>query len=105
MPGYEPWLHRLFPPYTGGCIGFLHLNVETIKVSSLYGRVYRCGNLVPHRFLRFLPIREGVSPNQLVFSEDIMFPPYTGGCIGLEWKTQSYWRVSSLYGRVYRYVP
>ena len=52
----------VFPPYTGGCIGQLNLPYYDDSVSSLYGRVYRHCHLCGTGILRFLPIREGVSP-------------------------------------------
>ena len=93
-----------FPPYTGGCIDPLTINFFAISVSSLYGRVYRCGQRSVLYVASFLPIREGVSaavPKSLL---TYLFPPYTGGCIDDGTAYQKSDRVSSLYGRVYRFT-
>ena len=51
----------------------------------------------------FLPIREGVSKRTSSEPDYIKFPPYTGGCIEKEIPDGKAEKVSSLYGRVYRY--
>ena len=77
LPCYSP-----FPPYTGGCIGYLQSKHSCSLVSSLYGRVYLNLHGIRADQGCFLPIREGVSAALPVFVYRLS--------------------VSSLYGRVYR---
>ena len=94
--------HFSFPPYTGGCIGRLFWTVKLSMVSSLYGRVYQTDKLWNSFDMCFLPIREGVSRFSWIYSFQILFPPYTGGCIVNQNVLVGLQIVSSLYGRVYR---
>ena len=93
---------RLFPPYTGGCIGDILDHVRKIGVSSLYGRVYRLEAITVPSVPGFLPIREGVSLLDINQRMSKQFPPYTGGCIVRADGVHISGYVSSLYGRVYR---
>ena len=72
------------------------------KVSSLYGRVYRYDAAGVISAASFLPIREGVSLTVGLIKNYLEFPPYTGGCIAVLYRYCYIFRVSSLYGRVYR---
>ena len=66
----------------GGCIARLYLTDGTDSVSSLHGRVYRCGQ----RSVLYV----------------VLFPPYMGGCIECRYSKDYHYSVSSLHGRVYR---
>ena len=70
-----------FPPYMGGCIVPLQFLLLLIRVSSLYGRVYRVNETAEVKIGRFLPIWEGVSCLQIIDYQGITFSPYMGGCI------------------------
>ena len=91
-----------FPPCTGGCIGHEYVSGRQKWVSSLYGRVYRTNSMSMYTTLSFLPVREGISSCFFHEFSNAMFPPCTGGCIGLHFLYQKNYSVSSLYGRVYR---
>ena len=91
-----------FPPCTGGCIEYQRLKTQFLKVSSLYGRVYRRKNSLLSVTWSFLPVREGVSKNSRVKKKKLEFPPCTGGCIEQLQSIRIATDVSSLYGRVYR---
>ena len=93
-----------FPPYTGGCIEIRVAARKIISVSSLYGRVYRIWFVIEYLFLRFLPIREGVSLSKSCRTSDKMFPPCMGGCIAAIHNFLKDVCVSSLYGRVYHFL-
>ena len=92
----------VFPPCTGGCIRSVLESHSFLKVSSLYGRVYRNLDSKYVFFKRFLPVREGVSENGSTSKSYKQFPPCTGGCIEADALTDELMQVSSLYGRVYR---
>ena len=77
---------KKFPPCMGGCIGHLTNTKCAFLVSSLYGRVYRCGQ----RSVLYVVFPIG------------MFPPCMGGCIIHRNFVSRHFIVSSLYGRVYR---
>ena len=66
-----------------------------LRVSSLYGRVYR--NEIRNKIigLRFLPVWEGVSCYMPYLETAEVFPPYTGGCVG----------TTSIYRRDIMYNP
>ena len=93
-----------FPPYMGGCIAGIYAGKCKGSVSSLYGRVYRLPLIIIQTLPCFLPIWEGVSADSGVAASTLRFPPYMGGCIGSQQKVQIFVQVSSLYGRVYRYL-
>ena len=52
----------------------------------------------------FLPVREGVSQRSSLPPNPDVFPPCTGGCIAWKELESDIQTVSSLYGRVYRFV-
>ena len=80
-------LHRLlrpsltFPPCMGGCIVPLQFLLLLIRVSSLYGRVYRTVYAGSIFCAGFLPVWEGVSLKVSLRRQLLKFPPYMGGCI------------------------
>ena len=92
-----------FPPCMGGCIGIPHLSGDRLSVSSLYGRVYRIHCNAIFNCSRFLPVWEGVSIPCNKGIECKKFPPCMGGCIAKKNCGYDNQRVSSLYGRVYRF--
>ena len=93
----------MFPPYTGGCIEYFSYFYFFFSVSSLHGRVYRSGKISYRLSRSFLPTREGVSLLYIIRSFVVLFPPYTGGCIGRRCAGCKSPEVSSLHGRVYRH--
>lgn len=52
----------------------------------------------------FLPVWEGVSYEDYVDYDELEFPPCMGGCIAVIDEQERGAGVSSLYGRVYRFL-